>query len=365
MGQWIAKIIEETIGKVNYYPSRKNPLLKNNSTNKTLLDKNLGEIKKYSGEIIENIPDKAILYTYAALCTDSLNPSIIIDNSNSWHCNVSNCSLSERGITPEIIDNLVFHLTCGYSSKIHIAENFHKKLLIPSGNTCWFASESGCGQFAYCDKQDGKFMLSQKGGMSARMRNDYFFLYLILLYQHYSLISFYERLELTFPTNVSSLAYDAIQNHLTSINFFIVKSMYSSVSHLDQHNSFYMYVSNSLKIKENIERISIGLESLESITRELSHDEDSRRIQKMQRTFAFFSLLVITSSLTDLYSVLDENIPDLYVELWESSSFVKDLFSRDIFDSIYYSFLKLFLAFSFFSVFLYSAYRWLIAGKKK
>ena len=100
------------------------------------------------------------------------------------------------------------------------------------------------------------------------------------------------------------------------INIFLVKSVYSSVSHISHQNDFYEYLLRRLRIRENIEGLTIGLESLEKL-QEARERERIQRIESLENEeqelsddrlnigLGLISNLALVSAIADGYGAAD------------------------------------------------------------
>jgi hypothetical protein len=151
------------------------------------------------------------------------------------------------------------------------------------------------------------------------MFSDYFIIYIILLYQQYSILFYTEQLELTFPADLNKISLNSLQNYSEKINMFLIKSVYASVSHLEQHNNVYRYIGKTLCIKDNINDLTVGLDSLSEIIRNKNSDEDAEREKQISNSLNSLALVVIASALTDTYAFLDNDVPDLINGLFRNN----------------------------------------------
>lgn len=266
VGSWITETVEQAAGPVNFLPGR-----------------------THEGK---PVPDKPLLFYYVTL------PKSLA-----------------TGDEPE----LAYCLTNGFKQSYDRPENFSERIYKPFKNVTWYASEAGCGQLAvYNDAVDAggkkdkrnnaEFFLSN---MKKRVERTYFPLYILLLYQNYSLIHYAGRLERDFPAEISQYDKETISKLLgfsKEIDVFLLKNVFASVSHIDHHNGFYQYVSERLNLKKDIASITVGLDSLNTLVqREVDKtEEDSDRIR--DRALAFIALLAMVSVLCDGVQYLERGL---------------------------------------------------------
>lgn len=281
MGEWISDILNSLMSsdggnilKAEYYSSR-------------VIDGNKN--KKIT------VPDKAILF----------NLAVMKPEHDYYYEKV------RRDLT-----STAFLLSNGFTDNYLMPENFEGNVLRPFANVVWHASSFGVGQYVITDDSNAFFF---EKIMPARMMSDYFIIYIILLYQHYSIQFYTEKLELTFPANLEKISLDTLLNYSEKINLFLIKSVYASVSHLEQHNNVYRHISEKLCIRENISCLTIGLDSLSEIIRNKNNDAEATHEKNITNSLNSLALVVIASALTDTYAFLNNDVPDLINGLLEGN----------------------------------------------
>lgn len=308
-GAWIDDFIYNLFGQVHYYPDRVRPDVLSNidianvsKVTESSNASNMTNSKNASFNDVNSnsrkIPDKAILFNYFVFNEQNLENGIV---------------------TNEKLSELAYMLTNGFNHSYDKASNCADMMYRPFNNIVWFTNSHGCGQYLTYSKKNERFF---KNFMLNRMFNDYFLLYIILLYQHYSLLNFSEKISCDISNDINKEDIDYIQNIAEEINLFLVKCIYSSVSHIEQHNLVYKYFSRSLSIKENISGITIGLDSLNQLLRNKAMDKDAERENKIQNLLSIMSFMIITSALTDCFSVFDNDIPTLNEKLGWNLGFI-------------------------------------------
>ena len=92
-----------------------------------------------------------------------------------------------------------------------------------------------------------------KTNLSDNVRRDYFMIYILLLYQLYSLIHFSEKIEYELSADAKDYlrapeAYNLkLKEIQAEINTFLLKSVHTSVSQMQTQNDFYQFAKNLLK----------------------------------------------------------------------------------------------------------------------
>ncbi len=221
------------------------------------------------------------------------------------------------------LTGLGFMLSNGFDWNYLLPEDADQKALRPFANVVWTASAFGLGQCSVYDSRGKSFF---ENILPDRMFFDYFMIYVILLYQHYSVLYYSEQLEMSFPSQLDKISLNTLNSFSERINLFLVKSVYASVSYLEQHNLVYRYLGKTLRINDNIRDLTVGLDSLGKLIRNRQEDEDAEREKEIQSSINFLALLIIASALTDIYAVANENLPDLLISLRTVFPALWDLF---------------------------------------
>lgn len=140
--------------------------------------------------------------------------------------------------------------------------------------------------------------------------NDYFLLYIRVIYQSFSLMKYAVYTSEVLPNDfmtylqiseeTESLS-DKISRISTEISLFLVKSVATSVSHIQHQNDFYSYLYEQFKIKEDISCVTAGLDVLNELQNEtvrkkqrqieeLASEEQEKREQREKRQIIHFQL---------------------------------------------------------------------------
>lgn len=232
---------------------------------------------------IVRIPDKALLFQYMFI----------------------------EPASDEMRNDLIFRITNGYDEKYNVPENFDDYLYTPFGNTYFYVSKAGMSCVVEKDNTNEQFFDTQ---FKDKMKNDYFLIYLLLLYQSYS-CAHYSRLLTNLPADESTFncqnSYiDKIESLSVQINLFLVKSIFESVSNIHHQNGVYRYGKKELCIEGDIQSLTVGLEALRSITKErkdrdelekekAKQKEQERKDRKINLALTIFGFLIVISALLD------------------------------------------------------------------
>ena len=232
------------------------------------------------------VPDKAILYT----CLTRQQETEIIEDHD-----------------PELISWL-YCLTGGHSLRHMIPDNMEQNYYHPFRNVYWNVTNEGC---ACCAKYNSTNNIFFTDRFVTRFRYDYFFIYVILLHQSYSLLNYSTWIEHNLPADQSEyLSYAAanrkkIELFLLSMNTFLSKNLYASVSHIQHHNDFYSYGVDRLKIKDSADSLNLGTDSIREILEVHENRREASDDSNRNYIFGVLSILIVFSALTDANSLFD------------------------------------------------------------
>lgn len=251
LGEWIEKILLADINNKRFYPGRKHCINEN---------------------YISKIPDKALIYTYYIVLED-------IDTTD--------------------LAKLNYRISSGYDTKYKLSDVVLDKSFIPFDNVVWKVSQEGCGCGVVTDERDTFFNRL----FVDKVRSDYFTLYLLLLYQSYSLLMYAEKIELKMSANpefyLKNKDDSKIQRLLAEMNTFTMKSTHASVSHIQHQNEFYEYGMNRLRIREDEESVVAGAESLGEMQKLVEEKEKEKNESVVNTALALLSIWAFFSAISD------------------------------------------------------------------
>ena len=130
-------------------------------------------------------------------------------------------------------------------------------------------------------------------------------IYILLLYQLYSLIHFSEKIEYELSADAKDYlrapeAYNLkLKEIQAEINTFLLKSVHTSVSQMQTQNDFYQFAKKNLRLREEIQSLTAGVDFLEELLE--TQEED-----KLSVGVAVLSLLAILSAFADGIGFLNE-----------------------------------------------------------
>ena len=251
LGEWIENTLLADIKGKRFYP---------------------GRIHCSNSGYSTKVPDKALLYSYYIAFGD-------MD-------------------TQELL-KLNYRLSSGYDTKYKLPNSIVENCFTPFENVVWKITKEGCGCAVNTDEKDSFFTRL----FVDKVRNDYFILYLLLLYQSYSLLMYAEKIELKMSANpefyLNSKDDTKIQRLLAEMNTFTMKSTHASVSHIQHQNDFYEYGMTRLRIREDAESVVAGAESLDEMQNLVEAKEKEKNDSVINTALALLSVWAFFSAISD------------------------------------------------------------------
>ncbi|MCR5178058.1 MAG: GGDEF domain-containing protein [Lachnospiraceae bacterium] len=268
-GDWVAEIVTGACPGAVFFDRRKNIL------------------KKKEDDRPESVPDKALLYQYAAF--------------------------DEEAVTRQRIIDTMYYRTKGYNKNYRIPDDFESQIMSPFGNVRWYASKEGVSYFAWHKHSAEGFFAKE---MPRRYMKDYFILYMLAINEQYTMLSFAERMAEELPADPQAYLTDDLYLDITGneerngtelldlertvarlsteINVFFAKNVRSSVSFVDHQDRFYLYVIKMLRVREDTEQIMQGLKALQMLLQDVVRQEmdysDRNKTQIWRRERAYQKL---------------------------------------------------------------------------
>ncbi len=284
MGNWIAGLLYALTPEITFFTGKKNCLCSAASLSG-------------GAAYLVSVPDKAILFTYAAFDLPQADDSF----------------------DPQFLQS-VFNLTNGYRESYWMKADIRSDMYRPFQNAVWYATREGCGYFIETTKHAPEFF---RHNMKNKVMNDYFILYVILLYQSYSLLRFSKSTAEKLSAVPGTYASDTDSSIKTlrelncEINTFLVKGIHTSVSSVNHQNLFFSYVTQALDIESDIRSVTAGLDALLKLQNEIEkkqastmekEEEEARRAadDAMNNSLGLLSMLAIISAFTDGLGFISE-----------------------------------------------------------
>ena len=257
VGEWLADLIAIKENKIKFWASR----------------------KKKREEETRYIPDKAWWFQY-----------IFVDESGDadkykW----------------------AFQIANGYDEKYNPPVKLCDEIYEPFANACFYTSKAG---MAYVVSNKDSNDVYFGNNFKAKFIRDYFFIYVLLLYQSYS-CAHYSRLLTKLPADAKDYEgrskeylekFESLDNQ---INLFLVKSVYESVSNIQHQNGMYQYSKKRLALEGDIKSLTIGLDALRGIEKEKNQKVEEEKDRNLNIAIAMFGLLTCISAILDATTLVD------------------------------------------------------------
>lgn len=298
MGNWIAQRLNFL--NATFPASRPNVF-------KDMIREEYGEtLEDINLEFPEYCPDKSILFNY-----------VIHHVEQGWE-------MDHNAI------KTAYCFTKGYSSKSKIGAITEDNYIMPFSNVVIMAGEEGCGYYAWLGAEskstENDFFREE---MKEKIINDYFLLYIRVLYQSYSLRKYAATISEKLPNSYSAYTKSTDKNNdlatrlstlIAEISLFKTKGMIHSVSFIQHQNDFYLYLLKRLNIEENASNMSVALQALDELQKEnlkqinaikdRQRDEEQRAEYKKERKadseFQFgLGLMTLVSAFTAIEAALN------------------------------------------------------------
>lgn len=212
--------------------------------------------------------------------------------------------------------SVAFRVANGYDGFYHLPELSEGDLYEPFGNATFYAARNG---FSYVVSNDGTNEDFFSHGFAGKFTGDYFFIYILLLYQVYS-CTFYSSRLTKIPARLTALeeqeGAEKLEKLSAEISLFLVKSVYESVSGIEHQNGAYRYAKKRLCLEEDLKSLTIGLEALTNLEKEkrkaAEEEEEKRKQEKMEKKdrrlntgLVIFGFLVVISAIVDAMNLVD------------------------------------------------------------
>lgn len=227
---------------------------------------------------------------------------------------------SDEGQRKQMLLDRADFLTAGHNKNFLRSPDVSEYVYQPFKDAYWYVSNSGCGCYVYKNEENRHYL---KTNLSDNVRRDYFMIYILLLYQLYSLIHFSEKIEYELSADAKDYlkapeAYNLkLKEIQAEINTFLLKSVHTSVSQMQTQNDFYQFAKKNLRLREEIQSLTAGVDFLEELleTQEEQRRQEKENAELLQRQqeedklsvgVAVLSLLAILSAFADGIGFLNE-----------------------------------------------------------
>lgn len=253
------------------------------------------------GQSETNGPRRALLYNYFAFEQEAE-------------------AQSDEGQRKQMLLDRADFLTAGHNKNFLRSPDVSEYVYQPFKDAYWYVCNSGCGCYVYKNEENQHYL---KTNLSDNVRRDYFMIYILLLYQLYSLIHFSEKIEYELSADAKDYlkapeAYNLkLKEIQAEINTFLLKSVHTSVSQMQTQNDFYQFAKKNLRLREEIQSLTAGVDFLEELleTQEEQRRQEKENAELLQRQqeedklsvgVAVLSLLAILSAFADGIGFLNE-----------------------------------------------------------
>lgn len=335
LGRELAIKLNNIFGDVFYYPPRVNAILKHKIISELKDEKaelkkkkklhkkkfkgrkqfweniTVSDSDKLSNEELKDIfivPDKALLYSYVVMNTSD---------------NVLNETEKETAFYQFCKD--LYYLTRGYKPSYKVsdrAEEERRQMFRRHENDFWDASLEGVGDFVLVydnlfetdadknevDKSKQKTSLFFDSIRPMEMRGDYFILYILLLYQHYSVVFFSKKISETIPMQKdvflgeakdSDAIYSRLRDLKLDIDMFFANCMFESVGQITDMCTIYSFIEGKMHVKKNIESLQRGINDLDALREEIQNKQKAEKDSHVSNILSIIGILAIISIMFD------------------------------------------------------------------
>ena len=276
------------------------------------------------------MPDKALLFTYCAF-------------ENRDHVSL-----------PAEQEETAYHLTNGYRMSYHFSPEVSGEMRHPFSDVLWYATQEGASYLAW-PEHDNREVFNRL--IPLKVKLDYYTLYLKVLYQMYSLLIYARKIQEEISADHEKYLTESLSPQTTmlfgEINLFLTKSMAASVSHIHHQSAFYIYLNTQLRVHDDVNSVTAGLNALNALKQEQRQREENKRLEekqeldkkreqhrmavrermedaeklrdeKLQAVMGLFALLGIFSALADCFSI-GKSIADDEWQLLSNAALAVDL----------------------------------------
>ena len=263
-------------------------------------------LEDYKGQEIRIVPDKAILYNYVVFNA----PKGLL-------------SAEEKSEAMANYHQALYYLTRGYKFSYKTSDDVsaeRSQMFRRHENDYWDASLEGVGDYvlilenACTDDGKNKPNLFFDAVRPREMRGDYFLLYILLLYRHYSIVYYSKKISETIPMQL-----DFYKNHSSKqkspyenlcelkkeINIFFSNQMYESVGQITDVCTIYSYIEEKMKIKRNISALQKGVDNIEKLQKDIIEEKQEQQTKKLNKIIGLFGILAVISIICDFLQVAD------------------------------------------------------------
>lgn len=283
----------------------------------------------YKGNEIRIVPDKAILYNYVA-----------------FHAPKDILTADEKSEATSNYHQALYYLTRGYKFSYKTSDDVsaeRSQMFRRHENDYWDASLEGVGDYVLILEnactEDGKNKpnLFFDAVRPREMRGDYFLLYILLLYRHYSIVYYSKKISETIPMQLDfyknpspkkKSPYENLCELKKEINIFFSNQMYESVGQITDVCTIYSFIEEKMKIKRNISALQKGVDNIEKLQKDIIEEKQEQQTKKLNKIIGLFGILAVISIICDFLQVADWfslNLPAFWEKLMNNTLAAGDI----------------------------------------
>lgn len=263
-------------------------------------------LSDYEGDEVRIVPDKAILFNYVA-----------------FNAQQTFQTPEDKNKAMAKYQQALYYLTRGYKFSYKTSDDVSEEraqMFRRHENDYWDASLEGVGDYvliyenAWSEDRGNHSDLFFDAVRPKEMRGDYFLLYILLLYQHFSIVYYSKKISETIPMQLDfykdpSTDHASPYEHLCElkreINIFFSNQMYESVGQITDVCTIYTFIEEKMKIKRNIAALRKGVDNIEKLQKDIIDEKQAKKNKKFDNILGIFGLLAVISIICDFIQLLD------------------------------------------------------------
>lgn len=207
------------------------------------------------------------------------------------------------------IYSLVYHLGRGYTAAYkmpeYYKEEYNSRFLCPFENSVWYSSHEGCAHVI--DVREGSDNEPFFTENYWERLHTYFFVYIMVLQQHYSLLDMNQKLA-ELPKHVEEYSRAAARKQLKEYKeemaFFFMNYAHLKVSHITQQNMFYEYLKNIYGIDEMTAVLREKVELINDMADNWQQKSRSRLTKFLSIVGSVFVFIQTLNNILGMYELL-------------------------------------------------------------
>lgn len=260
----------------------------------------------YEGDEVRIVPDKAILYNYMVFNVPQMPKTA-----------------EEKSKAMSKYHQALYYLTRGYKFSYKTSDDVgaeREQMFRRHENDYWDASLEGAGDYVllyenpYTEDGKNKPNLFFDAVRPKEMRGDYFLLYILLLYRHFSIIYYSKKISETIPMQLDfyknpslnqRCSYENLCALKQEINIFFSNQMYESVGQITDVCTIYSFIEEKMKIKRNISALQKGVDNIEKLQKDIMDERQEQKSRKLNKIIGLFGVLAVISIICDFLQLVD------------------------------------------------------------